>query len=178
MKKVFLSVLFVVGFSNGVLAQKMLNNSVRNNQKFTEALEFFNTFLNEENWATITRGVFTYNNYSNSLTYKSKTTVKNLNESIESEYTISLDNIKNIVETIYIKPGDPNVILFRLNLKNNVFYKTYIKNSIDVVPNYKNETVDNIGISITKNLTEDDIKILRTSIRDIFQNITIETKYL
>jgi clan AA aspartic protease (TIGR02281 family) len=148
-----------------------------------EAVNYLNQFLSIKSWGYETEANFTYNNYANSLTFKSLSTFKDpKNSSIETNFSFKIDDVVNVEEVVHVadknKSGDHNVIFFNIYLKNKINYTNYNKSDGDVIPDYKNSFEDKVSINIAKSLTEDDLKSLSLVIRDIFENVEITTKKL
>lgn len=171
--------------------QLIINNAIKSNNSAIktnsinkiEAINYLNQFLSIKSWAVETNANFTYNSYSNSLSFKSLTNFKDSkNTTTEINYSFNIDDVLNIDEIIHIadknNSQDHNVIFFKINLKNEIYETNYTKSDGDVVPNYKNSNTNLVSFTIAKSLTEQDLKSLSLVIRDIFENIEIKTKNL
>lgn len=160
------------------------DNGVKTNSKNkNEAVNYLNQFLSIKSWGYETEANFIYNNYANSLTFKSLSTFKDSkNSSIETNFSFKIDDVVNVEEVVHVadknKSDDHNVIFFNVYLKNKINYTNYKKSDGDVIPDYKNSFEDKVSINIAKSLTEDDLKSLSLVIRDIFENVEITTKKL
>lgn len=168
-----------------VLFLSLSSNSYSQNGKkadIQEAISYLNLFLSEENWAVKVTGGFTYNSYSKTLTYKSKSIADDEKKSTtDFGFAFNLDNVINIKENIHIedsvKGGVSNIISYNIMLKDAVYKSLYIKKEGDIIPNYENKKTNEVWFAIEKKITTQDIEIIKRAIRDIFQNISIETKY-
>lgn len=160
--------LFILFFSISVFSQV-------EGEKFNkDALEYLNIFLNDEGWAMKVEGNFSYNKYSNSLSFKSKIEIDDSKKTIrKQEYVLNLDNIKNIEELLY---KEKNIVGYTINLINEIYYKTHTIQKGDVIPQFKNEKRKSITLNIYKQLSDDDFRNIQKVIRDVFINIPIETK--
>lgn len=170
--------------------QLIINNNSSNNLGIktnsinkSEAINYLNQFLSMKSWGMDSNANFTYNSYSNSLSFKSLTNFKDpKNTSNEINYSFNIDDALKIDEVIHIadknKIGDHNVIWFTIHLKNNIYKTDYTKSDGDIIPNYKNSSTNEISLNIIKELTEQDLKSLSLVIRDIFPNIEVITKTL
>lgn len=148
----------------------------------TEAISYLNLFLNEENWVVKTTGSFSYNDYSKTLSYKSKSVSDDENKTvIDVNFSFNLNNILIVKENIHKadknKSNESNVITYTIFLKNEVFKSLYIRKKNDITPDYTNEKVKKVWFAIEKSITDDDVENIKLAIRDIFQEIPIETEY-
>jgi hypothetical protein len=160
--------LFILFFSITVFSQVEA-------EKFNEdALVYLNTFLSDEGWAMKVEGNFTYNRYSNSLAFKSEIEIDDKKNTVRKvEYVLSLENIKNIEEIIY---KEKNIIGYKINLRNEIYYKTHTIQKGDIIPQFKNKKRSSITLNIHKALSDGDFKNIQNVIRDVFFDIPIETK--
>ena len=149
----------------------------------SEAVKYLNQFLNMESWATIIEGNFTYNSYSNSLSYKSFMMAKNGKDlGTTITYLFDIDNVDFIDETIHLadenNSNDSNIILFSINLKNGIYETSYKKTNENEIPKYKTEKTKKVSFTIIKKLTVKDLESMSKVIRDIFPNVKIITENL
>ncbi|MCB6062637.1 retropepsin-like aspartic protease family protein [Flavobacterium psychrophilum] len=171
--------------------QLIINSSVKldnidiktNSTNKNEAINYLNQFLSVKSWGHEIDANFVYNNYSNSLSFKSIASFKDSKNSIiEISYQFRMEDVLNIEEFIHIsdknKSNDRNIIFFDINLKNDIIETNYTKSDGDVIPNYKNSNTNKVTFGIAKSLTEQDLRILSMAIRDIFENVEIITKNL
>lgn len=174
-KSIFILVLFL-SFSSNSYSQNEKKEDIR------EAISYLNLFLNEENWIVKVTGGFTYNSYSKTLTYKSKSIVDDEKKTTtDFSFAFNLDNVINIKENIHIegsgKGGGSNILTYNIMLKDAVYKSLYIQKKGDIIPDYENKKTNEVWFAIEKKITTQDIEIIKRAIRDIFQNISIETKY-
>ena len=164
---------------NNVLKSESLENRANSKNK-SEAVNYLNQFLSRKDWSHETDANFIYNNYSNSLTFKSKSVFKDSkNSSSEINYSFNINDVVKIIESIHIadsKISNSNLIFFDIYLKNKINYTNYNKSDGDVIPDYQNSFIDKVSFFIEKSLSEEDLKSLRLVMRDIFENVEISTK--
>ena len=149
----------------------------------SEAVNYLNQFLSMESWGAKIEANFTYNSYSNSLSFKSFMMAKDGKDlGSTTTYAFDIDNVDFINETIHLadekKSGDANVILFTINLKNSIFQTRYKKTNENEMPQYKTEETKKVSFTIIKQLTVKDLESMSKVIRDLFPNVNIITKNL
>lgn len=143
-----------------------------NKTDISEAVNYLNQFLNEENWAYKMEANFIYNSYSNSLSYKSVMIIKDgkdLGSTIT--YAFDIDNVDFIDETIHLadenKSDDANIISFKIHLKNSIYETRYKKTNDNEMPQYKAEETKQVSFFTIKKLTVKDLESMSQVIRDI-----------
>lgn len=163
--------------------QLIINNNSNDTKTITknksEAVNYLNQFLSIKSWGHETEANFIYNNYANSLTFKSLSKFKDSkNSSIETNFSFKIDDVIKIEEAIHTpdKNSDSYIIYFKVYLKEKINYTNYNKSDGDVIPDYKNSFEDNVSINIAKSLTEQDLKSLSSVMRDIFENVEVVTR--
>lgn len=176
MKKTLLLLLLSSPFFQNIYSQNYENKDI------TDAVNFLNIFLNEENWSAKITGGFTYNNYSKTLLYKSKSVGKDEKKTtIDDNYIFSLKNVIKITEKIHKadknNSENSNLMAFDILLKDEIYRSLYIQKKGDTIPDYKNKKVRKVWFAIEKNITDEDVENLKLAIREIFQNIPVETEY-
>lgn len=173
--KIFLFALFLI-----IMPKIYCQNDKKSN--IQEAISYINLFLNEENWVVKTTGELSYNNYSKTLSYKSKSIFDNESKTVSDfKFSFNLDNVLVIKENIHKADKNDinksNIISYNIFLKNEVFKSLYIQKKNDIIPDYKNEKVKEVWFAIEKSTTDEDVENIKHAIRDVFQNIPIETEY-
>lgn len=175
MKNILIILVLYFSFSSNLYSQKDKNKDI------TEAISFLNIFLNEENWAMKTTGGFTYNNYFKTLEYKSKSILDGDKQVIDVNFILSLNNVISIKEKIHKadknNTADSNIMSFDILLKDEIYRSLNIRKKNDVIPDYTNEKVKKVWFAIEKQITDENIESIKLVIRDVFQNIPIETEY-
>ena len=165
-----------------------LTTTIQDKQKnnktdISEAINYLNQFLSEESWGAKIEANFTYNSYSNSLSFKSFMMAKNGKDLGSTRtYAFDIDNVDFIDETIHLadenNSNDSNIILFSINLKNGIYQTSYKKTNGNEMPQYKTEETKKVSFTIIKKLTVRDLESMSKVIRDIFPNVNIKTQNL
>lgn len=176
MKNTLIILVLIFSVSSNLYSQKDRSKDI------TEAVSFLNIFLNEENWLVKTTGGFTYNNYSKTLSYKSNSIFTSENEQvIDSDFIFSINNVLSIKEKIHKadknNTSSSNLITYDIFLKDEIYRSLYIRKKDDIIPDYTNKKVKMVWFAIEKKITDEDVDSIKLVIRDIFQNIPIETEY-
>lgn len=155
---------------------EIIENTSKKNIK--EAVNYISEYLSLKTWGPIIDNKLEYNDYSRTLTYKSYTKMNNSsNTTIEIDFTFGIDDVINIKEVIFNNDED-KILIYRIFLKNKIYKTTLEKSDNNSIPIIKSELIDSVVINPLKKLTISDIQNIGIAVRDIFQNIEIETEYI
>ena len=147
-----------------------------------DAINYFNIFLKNKNWAGYTDGELAYDKYSNTLNYNETSILKfpttgEVHQEGTVNFSIPIDKISKIVETIYIKDPDDlydvNLLTFEIYFKEDVKYY-YLITERDRLPEQNTDFREHVSLDPKKDLSNDDIPNLRQAIRDIFEGVEFE----
>ncbi len=167
-------ILTLVIFGNPIFAQNEIKVNV-------DALKNFNPYLTNKSVIDDVKGELNYNNYLNSLDYKSTTlmyenptTEKDIYLKMTISFSIPLNEL-NKIEELIVQKGEIIIMRYKflLNTKTKRTIETKEKGKwLDKETTYVKELFFSPAGNI--NLTE--LTKIKTIIRDVFSNVEIESK--
>lgn len=150
-----------------------------------DAINYLNIFLKDKNWAGHTDGELAYDKYSNTLNFNETIVFKDpitgeANREITVNYSIPIEKISKIVETIYIKSPDDfydvNLLTYAIYFEEEVGYYS-LSTEKGKLPKQKTDFREYISLGPAKPLSNDDIPNFRQAIRDIFIAVKFEQEW-
>lgn len=173
-KSIFILTFLFYLFTNSLSAQKNIKIDL-------DALQFFNSYLNNKSVIDDQKAELIFEKYTNSLNYKSTdlmyenpTTEEDIYYKSIVTFPIPLDNIVKMEEVIY-QDGETIVMQY-------VFYlDKEVKRTIETKEKGKwldkaETNVNKVFFPIAVDLDANEVKNIQKVIRDVFKNIDIVTK--
>lgn len=191
MKTKYILLVIILIISNLIFAQKVSSEIekpviVKEEKSMNQdAINYFNIFLKHKHWLGYTDGNLTYDKYSNTLNFDETNIIKDptsgeVHQEGTTNFSIPIDKIVKIVETINIKDSDDfndiNFLTFEIYFEEDVKYYYLIKER-DKFPEQKTNFRENVSLNPKKPLSKDDIPNLRKAIRDIFVEVEFEQNW-